>query len=307
MKNSGSRVSLLIFTAILFASSFFTVDIVVAKDDMSLSKGLAMSPIRNDLKVSPGDIVSRKLTLINYSGQLITVTLNAEEFSVVDTKYDYAFNARSDLSKWVTFENNPIAIQSGKTTTISYTVTIPKNAEPGGRYLSLFASIDPQTAPGELRTEQRIASLVYLTVKGNVTRTGELQSLTSPTIFDGYQPWSLVVANSGTAHFRSNYSVSIRNIFDGKEIVAATGSSLILPRTARAITAPMAAPKYIGVYRAVYTVGLGDSPPAMREYYVFFLPKQLYVSLISLLVIVTGFVGYGVWKLVQRKQSNKSD
>lgn len=270
-------------------------------------KGLALSPIRSEVEVSPGSILKRTLQLTDYSNQAMTVRLNAEEFKVIDQQYDYSFDARSDVSKWVTFEKTVVQLEPGKSETVNFKVSVPKNAEPGGRYLSIFASTDARAAAGELQTEQRIASLVYLTVQGKVTRSGELKSLQGPFIFDGYQPWKITITNSGTVHFRSKYSVSVRSIFDDQEVASKTDDSLILPNTARAIDAPMPALKYLGVYHAVYTVGLGDSPAAIREQYIVFLPRQLYVPLLSLIVIFVGGLLYGGRKIIQRIKRKSVD
>lgn len=270
------------------------------------AKGLALAPIRTEAVIAPGWAASYKLNLTNYSDRPMAVALSAEEFSVVDQQYNYAFDARSDISKWVTFDKTTVQLEPGKNSVVAYTVNVPQDAEPGGRYISLFAASNVQSAPGEIRTEQRIASLLYVTVKGDVTRIGSLKSLAIPFVFDGYQPWKIVIANSGTTHFRSKYSVSIRNIFDGKEVASIADSALVLPHTSRAIVAPMPVLKYLGIYRAVYTVGLGDSPARVRESYMVFLPKQLYLSLLSLTVIVVGGLSYVGWKIVRRKRAPTS-
>lgn len=287
-----------------FISPVYTVS---AENNTVSTKGLALSPIRTESVVASGGSVKYKLTLTNYSDQPMKVTLSAEEFSVVDQNYDYAFDERSDVTKWVTFDKNIVQLEPGKSETVNYRLNVPKNAEPGGRYLSIFASTDAQVTAGELRTEQRIASLVYLTVQGKVTRTGELKSLQSPFVFDGYQPWKMTVANNGTVHFRSGYNVSVRSIFDGQEVAAKTDDSLVLPNTTRAIDAPMPALKYLGIYRVVYTVGLGDSPAAVRERYIVFLPKQLYVPLLSLTMIAIGGLSYGGWKIIRRMERKSVD
>lgn len=271
------------------------------------AKGIALSPIRTEATIAPGGLASYKLSLTNYSDRSMVVALSAEEFSVVGQSYDYSFDMQSNVSKWVTFDKTVVQLDPGKSIIVPYIVKVSQDAEPGGRYISLFASTDVQNVSGEFSTEQRIASLIYLTVKGNVTRTGELKSLQSPFVFDGYQPWKITIANRGTAHFRSRYSVSIRSIFDGQEVASKTDDSLILPSTTRAIDAPMPVLKYLGVYRAVYTVGLGDSPAVTREKYIIFLPKQLYVPLLSLIVIFVGGLVYGGWKILRRIKRKSVD
>lgn len=284
-------------------TSLFIVYASAAKASLATTKGLALSPIRTEIDIAPGQSLEFMLKLTDYSDRSMTVGLDAEEFNVVDQQYDYSFDSGSDMSKWVTFDINNVQLEPEKSKLIHYTVKVPSDAEPGGKYISLFATSDVQTAPGEIRTKQRVASLLYVTVKGDVTRTGSLKSLTPPFIFDGYQPWRMAVTNNGTAHFRSNYTVSVKNIFDGHEVASRSGSALVLPHTTRAISASMPTLKYVGLYRVVYTVGLGDTSAAKREYYLVFLPKQAYFPLISLTAIAISGLSYAVWKIIRRKKS----
>ena len=274
--------------------------IVLAKDDTSTTKGLAISPIRTEIEVDPGKLYEQKLQLSNYSKKPITVRLSAQEFNVTDRQYDYEFKADSGISKWISFAASSIVLEPEKSKLVTYELHVPIDAEPGGHYLSLFVTNDTQTAPGEIRTQQRIGSLLYITVKGEVTRIGSLKYLESPFIFDGLQPWTMVVANTGTTHFRSKYSASIRNIFDNHEVAAASSDALVLPQTERKILASMPLLKYVGVYKVVHTVGLGDSPAAKREYIIVFVPKQAYGPLVSLSIICVAGVAYLVWKSHRR-------
>lgn len=298
----GFRLVPVVFTLAIWSMtvSFFVFD---AHAIMPTTKGLALSPIRTEIDVAPGTAVKRSLQLSNYSDKPISVNLDAEEFNVTDQQYDYAFSAGTNIAKWVMYTKNTIDLAPGRSESVPYTINVPMNAEPGGHYISLFAASNTQDDPGKIQTRQRVVSLVYLTVKGNVTRIGSLKSLHSPFVFDGYEKWRMVLANDGTTHYRSRYDVRVFNIFDGRQVVAVSGNTLVLPRTKRDIVAQMPIPKHVGLYRVSYTVGLGDTPAAKREYLLIFLPKQMYGSLISLTVIIGAGLSYVVWNHVRRKKS----
>ncbi|HUO62028.1 MAG TPA: hypothetical protein VMT96_01070 [Candidatus Bathyarchaeia archaeon] len=274
---------------------------------VTATRGLALSPPRSEYDIAPGTSKQAVINVSNYTAEPIDVQLDAEQFSVTDQRYDYAFDAAARVSKWVSFSSSELHLDKGKSASVAVTIAVPQSAEPGGYYISLFATTDVQGATGGIRTQQRVASLVYLTVKGNVTRVGNLKSLNSPLLFDGYQNWKVTIANTGTTHFRSAYSASIRNIFDDHEVTGASGSALVLPCTARAVTAQMPVPKYAGVYRVVYTIGLGDLPATTRTYYLIFLPKQMYVPLATLTVIVVGGMAYAAASLIRRRKQQTHD
>lgn len=175
-------------------------------------KGLTLSPLRSELNIAPGTSLEGTLTVTNSTDKAVAVSLNAEEFSVINQQYDYAFTQESEVAKWVTFTLSEADLVVGESKTVSYRVGVPLSAEPGGRYISLFASTDAGTQNGGVNSRQRIASLLYITVLGDVTRAGHLVSLSSPWAISGESKWSMAIQNTGTTHFRSRYTVNIHNV-----------------------------------------------------------------------------------------------
>ncbi len=223
-------------------------------------KGLGLAPLRTELDIAPGTSLDGKLTVINATAAPMTVGLDAEEFSVINQQYDYAFTQESQVAKWVTFTPTTLNLAAGEAKMVSYRLSAPLSAEPGGRYISLFASTDTGNQNNGVSSRQRIASLLYITVLGNVTRSGHLVSLNAPWVMSGGGQWSIALQNTGTTHFRSRYSVNVQDIFGNKVGTTVTGDDLILPGTVRLITDQLPLPVLPGFYRYVYNIGLGDTP-----------------------------------------------
>lgn len=258
------------------------------------SKGLTLSPLRSELGVAPGSSQEGVLTITNSTKEAMTVHLSAEKFSVINQQYDYAFSADSDTTKWVTFDPETIDLATGETKQASFRLGVPLTAEPGGRYLSLFVSTDTKTDDGGVRSRQRVASLIYLNVLGDVSRSGHLISLSSPWVVAKASTWSAAIRNSGTTHFRSRHHVSVKNIFTHDEIVSATGDDLILPGTVRAVVGELPTPPLPGVYQVVHTVGLGDTPAVTETRLLFYLP-------VGALLVIVGIAGAIVLLVVYRR------
>jgi hypothetical protein len=191
------------------SSVFLGVTVVSAQPVIN---GLGLSPLRSELNIAPGTSLDSKLTVTDATTTPMTVNFNAEEFSVINQQYDYAFTQESQVAKWVTFTPNTVMLAVGEAKTVSFRVSAPLSAEPGGRYISLFASTDTGTQDGGVSSRQRIASLLYITVIGDVTRAGHLVSLSSPRAINGDSKWSMALQNTGTTHFRSRYTVNIHNV-----------------------------------------------------------------------------------------------
>jgi len=283
-----------ILCSVIFSSS---VGALTVKEN---SDGLTISPLRSEMNIAPGTSLSGVLKITNSTNKVMVVDLNADEFSIVNQQYDYAFSKESGISKWVTFSSQQINLSIGETREISYIIGVPLSAEPGGRYISLFASTGVKSKTGDTNSIQRVASLLYITVTGDVSRSGRLVSLSSPWAFGGESKWAMSVQNTGTTHFHSLYSVSIQSIFDKKSIASLSGNSLILPDTIRTLSNDIPVPQLPGIYRIIFTIGLGDSPASIQTRYILYLPliSALIITIIIISVITLFYYRY------LRKKSN---
>lgn len=290
-------VGCLLFVIITYLLPMSTVaaqsQVVAAKP-----KGLTLSPLRSELDITPGTSLNGILTVTNSTDKVMSVSLNAEEFSVIDPQYDYAFTVESDLTKWVSFVPENTSLVAGETKKISFSVGVPLTAEPGGRYISLFASTNTSAPVGGVSSRQQIASLLYITVRGDVTRSGHLVSLSAPWAIGGQSIWSINLQNTGTTHFRSRYNVSVQNLIGNSVVASMAGDALILPGTVRAVSDTLPSPQLPGIYKVIYTIGLGDTPEAVETRFMVYMPPQaLILALVTITLLVTG-----LWRHRLRKR-----
>lgn len=247
-------------------------------------RSLGISPLRSELTIIPGASFDGKLTLTNSGKDSLSVTLDAEVFSVTNEVYDYSFDPAGKGVDWVTFDRTSIPLDPGKSATISYKVAVPIDAEPGGRYLSLFASSSPTADAGGVVSINRVASLLYVTVAGDLSRTGKVLTFNSPLVTFGDSSWTATLQNSGSTHFHSLYNVNVKYLFGGGTITTTQGDSLILPSTVRLLTQPIAHPEWLGVYRLEYTISLGDVPAQQETRYILYLPAVQSLLLLGIII-----------------------
>lgn len=266
-----------------------SASLILAAPLAAAPKGLTLSPLRHELESAPGTSQDGSLTVTNSTDASMRIRLNAEEFSVITQQYDYAFTVESNVAKWVTFSSDEVELAVGESRQVSFTIGVPLSAEPGGRYVSLFASTDADIQGGGVNSQQRIASLIYLTVLGDVSRAGHLLSLSSPGLIGGASQWSIALQNTGTTHYRSRYNVNVQNIFGNHVVASMSGDALILPGTVRLVSDVLPLPPLPGLYKAVYTIGLGDSPAAIETRLVVYMPPAA-TALVSITGILTTLV-----------------
>lgn len=276
-------------------------DIVHAQSNTKAQKGLTVSPIRSELEIAPGISQDGVLTITNSTKETMVVDLTAESFSVINQQYDYAFTSESEMAKWVSFSDSKIELAAGESKKANFTIGVPLSAEPGGRYISLFASTNTHVdSDSSIVSRQRVASLLYLTVTGKITRSGNLIYLTSPNIVTGKVNWSMVLQNTGTTHFRSRYDIKILNIINNDVVANSQGDALILPGSLRLITDELPSLKLPGLYKAVYTIGLGDTPARVETRYLFYSSPLV---LIFVMFIILALI-YAAYRLKDHKAKN---
>jgi len=281
----------IVVIATLFFSLYLNVSPLWAKTVTETQKGLTLSPLRSELGINPGSSLDGDLVITNSTQKTMTVDLTAEEFSVINQHYDYAFSARSDIAKWINFHEPEISLAAGESKKVKYTIGVPISAEPGGRYISLFASTSDVGDDSSVNLRQRIASLLYVTIVGSVTRSGNLVSLSSPVAVGGQSHWSAVVRNSGTTHFHSRYSLQLINLLSGKIERVSSSDALILPGSLRLIVGDLPSPPLPGFYKLIYTIGLGDMPAKVVTRYALFLEPLVALSiLIIILSLIAAFI-----------------
>lgn len=262
----------------------------LAVQDGAVGKGLTLAPLRSELEIAPGTSLTSELMITNSTDKPMVASLTAEEFSVINQQYDYAFDAESDLAKWATFNPVEVNLAVGESKKVQFTIGVPLSAEPGGRYLSLFASTDIKTSDGGVNSRQRVASLLYITVIGDVTRSGHLISLASPWGISDKSMWSMALQNIGTTHFHSRYNVQLQNLW-GNTVASMSGDALILPGTVRAVPDVLPLPQLPGLYKIIYTIGLGDTPAIAETRFVLYMPPMaILASVIIVMLLIAGLL-----------------
>lgn len=265
---------------LIFFVSFIRFDVASAAQP-----NLSLSPVRAEYEIEPGTKQMGNVRITNNYNKPINVDLSAEEFNVINQNYDYVFTEDSDVVKWIGFEEININLAAGESREIGYSLGVPNNAEPGGRYISIFATTDVVGDDNSLISKQRVASLLYVTVQGDVTRTGSLVKFNAPWFITGDGTWSATVRNSGTAHFHSVYSVTVTDVF-GSVVYETSDRSLIFPASIKLVTADLPAMNYPGLYIVKYKIGLGDSPQIEKESPLLYLPVWFLISIFSLILFL---------------------
>jgi hypothetical protein len=252
--------------------------------------GIKITPTRYEVTISPGTTKASSFRVTNTHKEAMKVELSSEEFTVVNQDYHYSFDQLTSEASWVRFSENSLTLQPQESRSIAFDIMVPLSAEPGGRYLSIFANTNTAQQEGAITSRQRVALLLYITVDGEVTRSGAVHSLSHPWFLSTNSSWSVTVQNQGTAHFRSRYSVIATTLLGSVSVASINGDALILPGTLRRVTDALPVPQLPGIYSVRYEIGLGDQPAYTLTRLLVYVPLWL-----QILLGIIALLGAGLW------------
>lgn len=249
--------------------------------------GLTIQPLRQELALDPGQTVNSTLQVTNNTKQNQTVYMGSETFDVINENYDYSFSRAEGANKWISFKETDALIKPAGSHIFNYSLAVPDSAEPGGRYIAIFASVNQKS--GDVDITNRAGQLSYITVNGDVTKQGQILSLDLPKFsVKNSLSWQTRLQNNGSAHFNSQITAVIYNIF-GKKVGQTSQKHLILPNKIRQLSGQVQLGKWPGLYRIQFKVGRGDLPAQFQTKWVVYLPLWSIIILIVLITFVIEF------------------
>lgn len=208
------------------------------------STSLAISPPTYELSANPGDTITNTMRVDNLTDQSLEISVSPRNFTALGeegqvnlTEEDSTYS----LAKWITVSPDSAAIGPKESRTFEYTISIPGNAEPGGRFGSIVFKTSARPVEGQtgVAIGQEIGSLVFLKIAGKVIEKTTISNFTAVHGLNEYKPvdFDIRVKNDGNVHVRPTGTVTITNMFGKKVATVPITSRNILPDATRKIEA----------------------------------------------------------------------
>ena len=247
------------------------------------NKGLQISPLRYYVTLNAGEQKTGNLVVANQTDKPMTITLSLQQFSVADYSYDYRFKAPTN--DWLKLEATQITLQPHKSRTVMYQIFVPSPSPSGGYYYTLLASTEMQT--GGLTSTVQAASLIYVTVNGELVRASEFKSSSLQHVsFGGPIRYTMAVKNTGNVHYFAYFSGKLQ----GRSARDIPGTShLLLPGAIRQVSGSMPAPLLPGIYRATYSYTTDTGTILTRTGRVVFIPPWSIALPLALILLGSFF------------------
>ncbi len=133
------------------------------------AEALTLSPVRIEISGDAGQTLSKEMTLINEGNTAETFYPSFTNFESQGESGNPAFvEPKDDLGTWMFTSVPSVTLRAGESKVISFTIVIPKDAEPGGHFAVIFWGTSSGASTGGVSVGSKTGLLVLLSVSGDV-------------------------------------------------------------------------------------------------------------------------------------------
>lgn len=247
------------------------------------TESILISPVSKRYSIEAGEARNDSLEVVNDGQNEYLFTMYARPYSVSNEDYEPDFtskNQNADVYRWVQFEQSSFTIKPGETKIVKYTIRVPSSATPGGHYGVIFAETQPDDIASGIavKRKKRIGSIIYATVKGDISLSGSLKS-TSVPFFQSIPPLTSArrIENSGNTDFVVTSNMKVMDAF-GSEKFKSVAEHTVLPQTTRNIVSEWPNASWLGFYKVELNTKYLDTNKTTTNY-VLMVPLWVYLTL----------------------------
>jgi hypothetical protein len=258
------------------------------------SQAILISPLVFDLSANPGDILKNNLRLFNPGTRAIQIKITVEDFvpkgeegEVQILELEPEIKRTYSLASWVKVEPEEMSLEPRQEKFINFTIEVPKNAEPGGKYGSLIVNVSGGETTGTgAKVLQKVASLILLSISGEVQEKLIVKEFKGPK-FQEYGPinFSLRLENQGTVHLRPRGLIAINNWRNHKVADLVIPQQVVMPGAKRIINISWPKKSLFGRFTATVVGSYGKANQPFTASWTFWVwPWK--ISLLILIIVI---------------------
>ncbi|HMQ01768.1 MAG TPA: hypothetical protein PKD79_01715 [Candidatus Doudnabacteria bacterium] len=207
---------------------------------MFSAQAITISPPRLELAGDPGTMINSEFKVTNDGSTATIYYTQVENFEAGDESGNPVFvPTREGLATWVNVAPS-INTTPGEQVVIPFSIQIPRNAEPGGYFASIFVrTTPPPTSANEVSIGARLGTLLFVRVNGEM-REGvtilEYATKDSQRVFTSLPvEFYYRFQNTGADRVKPEGSIIIKNVvgLTAKNLSANRTEGSVLPRSIR--------------------------------------------------------------------------
>ena len=263
---------------------------------MAASLGINILPAKIFITAEKGESADSSIFVTNPNDFPIEISVEVENFTpgIIpgDVEFVLPIEGEASLADWIVItESFPLIAKERKE--ILFQIQTPENVSSGGHYAAIFFKATPTKiteGTGPLHISSRVGSLVMLTVPGEISRGARISEFAaSKFVIGGPINFEILVANTGTTHFKTEGNILIKNWL-GREIAGVgVEEKIVLPAGSQVLKAIWPVNFLLGFYKADLTIFVSPENKLLASTSFFIFPwKQTLILLVIVGIIIFG-------------------
>ena len=297
--------------AFMILGALFTPAVSVYAEDLSNKPiHLQISPVKQKLKLEPGQSKVSSVKVRNIGTEKFTYRVSVSPYSVSDEKYnaDYESTAKdyTKMPNWIKIDEKlKTGVLEPKTEVdVPFTITVPSDIYPGGQYAAIMAETEDGSSENSvIKTINRLGMILYADiVSGSINIDGKVvNNSVSSFILEPPLTVSSTVENAGNFETTATYTVKIWPFGSSETVFSNEDSPMkldIIPKTRRYNTITWEDTPHLGLFTVEQTIEYPNAPTSTVRKLVLICPLWLMVLFI---IVVVALVVWLVSRIVKRK------
>ncbi|MCA9363846.1 DUF916 domain-containing protein [Candidatus Kaiserbacteria bacterium] len=266
-----------------------------------------LGPGRVELEIAPGESKTVELTVSNRIGrdqEFVITTEDVTGSTNEDTPIVLLGNDTGPYSmkEYVSVPQERFTLAHNTRARIPVTITIPPNADPGGRYGTVLVQTvsvradDVPGAPGAPSSAviSRVGTIFFITIPGSVEQEGYLTRFGTVPEQKVYQsgpiPFGVLFENSGSIHLIPHGEIRVANMLGEEVGVLPLEPWFVLPRSVRLREVSWDREFLFGRYTATAYVARGYGEDIDELSYTFWVLPWKLVGIVFVIFFVSIFL-----------------
>lgn len=279
---------------------------------------LTVAPARQTLTANPGETKTITIKFLNQSDTPISGVVGAADFIVLDKLGSPEFlddtttglSSRFAAASWVSLPYRRATIAANDKITIQAKISIPSNANPGGKYFGIYfepsgsvpADVgSPHEAGAVIAT--RLAGLFYVRVSGPISENAIVSRFETPRFLE-YGPITVntEIINRGDYHIKPVGSISLYDMLGRKIDEKALSEENIFPDATRAYENSLGKQIMLGKFNLKLVASYGETGKVLTASTSLWVFPVRIVLVILLTLIIIILVTIILWKSLKGRQ-----
>ena len=216
---------LLSHLAILIAGIFIVLLVPLQVFAQQQSAGARIAPVIVEDRIEPGEVFSGNITITNLEQTTREYRIVTRDISSISNGGSPIFSEPGEitgfeLSQWVTPSVSKVTLEPGEEKTITFVVSVPEGASPGGHFGGIFFSADAEkqreTGAG---VGYQVGTIMNFRIGGNIIEDAQIREfLTNKSLYgEPKVNFGVEVENQGNVLIRPRGPIDITDMF-GKKV-----------------------------------------------------------------------------------------